>query len=155
MRKVNLLHQGNSYNHATRLCSHAEHRERSNSATSGNLSCILMFLLLLLFCFVCLLLFFCRSSQHGLWHDKQRQQSLFFSFNSTGLTVVVVVFMWCVLGYVAWRSPSLCMPDHSRCPPSARSGGSWLWNLQWCPSGQPDYRIGLSVHQRTPLADWA
>ena len=26
--------------------------------------------------------------------------------------------MWCVLGNVAWRSPSLSMPDHSRCPPS-------------------------------------
>ena len=32
--------------------------------------------------------------------------------------VVVVIFMWCVLGSVAWRSPSLSMPDHSRCPPS-------------------------------------
>ena len=32
--------------------------------------------------------------------------------------VVVVIFIWCVLGNVAWRNPSLSMPDHSRCPPS-------------------------------------
>ena len=32
--------------------------------------------------------------------------------------VVVVIFMWCVLGNVAWQSPSLSMPDHSRCLPS-------------------------------------
>ena len=25
---------------------------------------------------------------------------------------------------------------------TARSGGSWLKNLQWCPNGQPDYGIG-------------
>ena len=25
---------------------------------------------------------------------------------------------------------------------TARSGGSWLLNLQWCPNGQPDYEIG-------------
>ena len=31
---------------------------------------------------------------------------------------VVVIFMWCVLGNVAWQSPSLSMPDHSRYPPS-------------------------------------
>ena len=31
--------------------------------------------------------------------------------------VVAVMYMWCVLGNVAWRSPSLTMPDHSRCPP--------------------------------------
>ena len=24
---------------------------------------------------------------------------------------------------------------------TARSGGSWLYNLQWCPNGQPDYGI--------------
>ena len=24
---------------------------------------------------------------------------------------------------------------------TARSGGSWLQNLQWCPNGQPDYGI--------------
>ena len=24
---------------------------------------------------------------------------------------------------------------------TARSGGSWLYNLQWCPNGQIDYRI--------------
>ena len=24
---------------------------------------------------------------------------------------------------------------------TARSGGRWLYNLQWCPNGQPDYRI--------------
>ena len=24
---------------------------------------------------------------------------------------------------------------------TARSGGSWLSNLQWCPNGQPDYGI--------------
>ena len=24
----------------------------------------------------------------------------------------------------------------------ARSGESWLWNLQWCPNSQPDYGIG-------------
>ena len=26
-------------------------------------------------------------------------------------------------------------------PRTARSGGSWLKNLQWCPNGQPDYGI--------------
>ena len=26
-------------------------------------------------------------------------------------------------------------------PRTARSGGRWLKNLQWCPSGQPDFRI--------------
>ena len=26
-------------------------------------------------------------------------------------------------------------------PRTARSGGSWLYNLQWCPNGQPDYGI--------------
>ena len=26
-------------------------------------------------------------------------------------------------------------------PRTARSGGSWLYNLQWCPNGQRDYRI--------------
>ena len=26
-------------------------------------------------------------------------------------------------------------------PKTARSGGSWLQNLQWCPNGQPDYGI--------------
>ena len=25
---------------------------------------------------------------------------------------------------------------------TARSGGSWLSNLQWCPNGRPDYGIG-------------
>ena len=25
---------------------------------------------------------------------------------------------------------------------TARSVGNWLQNLQWCPSGQPDYGIG-------------
>ena len=25
---------------------------------------------------------------------------------------------------------------------TARSGRSWLQNLQWCPNGQPDYGIG-------------
>ena len=25
---------------------------------------------------------------------------------------------------------------------TARSGGGWLQNLQWCPNGHPDYRIG-------------
>ena len=25
---------------------------------------------------------------------------------------------------------------------SARSGGSWLDNLQWCPNGHPDYGTG-------------
>ena len=24
---------------------------------------------------------------------------------------------------------------------TTRSGGSWLYNLQWCPNGQPDYGI--------------
>ena len=24
---------------------------------------------------------------------------------------------------------------------TARSGGSWLQNLEWCPNGQPDYGI--------------
>ena len=26
-------------------------------------------------------------------------------------------------------------------PRTARSGGSWLKSLQWCPNGQPDYGI--------------
>ena len=26
-------------------------------------------------------------------------------------------------------------------PRTARSGGNWLENLQWCPNGQPDYGI--------------
>ena len=37
--------------------------------------------------------------------------------------------MWWVLGNVAWRSPSLCMPDHSQNPPArwlALVSGTWL-----------------------------
>ena len=26
-------------------------------------------------------------------------------------------------------------------PRTSRSGQSWLYNLQWCSNGQPDYRI--------------
>ena len=26
-------------------------------------------------------------------------------------------------------------------PRTARSGGSWLQNVQWCPNGQPDYGV--------------
>ena len=28
-------------------------------------------------------------------------------------------------------------------PRTARSRGSWLKNLQWCPNGQPDYGIDM------------
>ena len=33
-------------------------------------------------------------------------------------------------------------------PRTARSGGSWLYNLQWRPNGQPDY--GINEMMRTP-----
>ena len=32
--------------------------------------------------------------------------------------------------------------SYSGKPRIARSGGSWLKNLQWCPNSQPDYEIG-------------
>ena len=30
-------------------------------------------------------------------------------------------------------------------PRTARSGESWLYNLQWCPNGQPDYGIDKKI----------
>ena len=34
------------------------------------------------------------------------------------IIIIIIILMWCVLGNVAWRSPSFSMSDHSRCPPS-------------------------------------
>ena len=34
-------------------------------------------------------------------------------------------------------------------PRTARSGGSWLQNLQWCPDGQPDHGIDKIGKEKT------
>ena len=34
---------------------------------------------------------------------------------------------------------------------TARSGGSWLYNLQWCPNVQPDYGIDKKIRQEDVL----
>ena len=37
---------------------------------------------------------------------------------------------------------------------TARSGGSWLKNLQWCPNGQPDYGIDRETSTKGSQTFW-
>ena len=53
------------------------------------------------------------------WWPATEGEVLVLGNDRTGMDwVVVVIYMWCVLGNATWRSLFLSMPDHSPCPPS-------------------------------------